>query len=296
MPSARQPAAGLRDRAERHVFEALPELPAVERRLLALLELAEVEIGEAAAELGIDPETARRAAWRARKALRRGRAPLAAGARCERAERLMSDRSFAPLPREDRRWLEIHLARCGRCERHAEALDAAASELREAFTAPPKPAAAPPEAPEPEAPPTPVAARLRVVPPTALAEPAPDLPAPEPGRPVAFARPRRRPPRRADRGGRARDPRAARRRGLRHLAALAGQRADRPVGAAGCARRASRAAQRAVGRTGTSSESIAARAAAAQAAPSTGSASSSTYGTSLRSHILRTTASPPPCS
>src|SRR5438067_2102730 len=40
MPSAPEPVPALRDRAERHVFAALPELPAVERRLLALLEPA----------------------------------------------------------------------------------------------------------------------------------------------------------------------------------------------------------------------------------------------------------------
>jgi hypothetical protein len=158
MPSARQPAAALADRAERHVFERLGDLPAIERRVLALLELAGAGVAAAAADLGIEEEAVRAAATRARKALRRSRAPLAGGARCERAEGLHSHRLDAPLDRHARKWLDIHLARCPRCEEHASLLSEAVAELRESFA--------------PEPPETPVVhkanegtARLRVVPP-----------------------------------------------------------------------------------------------------------------------------------
>src|SRR3954451_10835394 len=91
MPDAAHPAA-LRDRAERHVFTALGDLPAVERRVLALLELADAGRTAAARDTGLDEEGVRGAAARARKALRRARAPLAAGGRCQHAELLLSDR------------------------------------------------------------------------------------------------------------------------------------------------------------------------------------------------------------
>src|ERR687889_2264168 len=129
MPSASQHASALRDRAERHVFALLPELPAVERRVLALLELADADRAAAARDTGLEPTALRFAAKRARKALRRTRAPFSAGARCERAELLASDRIDAPLARQDRRWLEIHLARCPRCEEHVGLLDEAREEL-----------------------------------------------------------------------------------------------------------------------------------------------------------------------
>src|SRR4051794_41982148 len=85
MPTARRPVATPRDRAERHVFERVPELGAVERRVLALLELCEVERDAVGAEVGIDEEALRVAVARGRKALRRSLAPLPAGARGERA-------------------------------------------------------------------------------------------------------------------------------------------------------------------------------------------------------------------
>lgn len=169
MPSASQPAPALRDRAERHVFALLPELGAVERRVLALLELTEAGRAAAAADTGLDETALRFAAKRARKALRRGSAPLSAGARCERAELLLSDRLDAPLARQERKWLEIHQARCPRCAEHATRLATAREELRASFVAepPPAPAPAPPPAPAPRA-------KLRIVP---EPEPAPD-PAP----------------------------------------------------------------------------------------------------------------------
>jgi hypothetical protein len=176
MPSAPQPASALRDRAERHVFAVLPQLPAIERRVLALLELAGEDRSAVAHDTGLEDVALRLAAQRARKALRRTRAPLPAGARCERAELLASDRSDGPLGREDRKWLEIHLARCPRCASHLALLDAARADLRATFAAePPKalaPAPAPPaiEAPDDRA-------RLRVVPPP------PEPPPPEPPSP-----------------------------------------------------------------------------------------------------------------
>jgi hypothetical protein len=165
MPSARQPAAALRDRAERHVFDRLPELPAVERRVLALVELAGIDRADAGRELGIEGEALAVALAAARKALRRTRAALAAGARCEQGERLLSDRLDVGLDRPDRKWLEIHLARCPRCIEHEQLLGEARVELRAAFEAAP-PALSP--APETRAP---GVARLRVVP-AAEAEPA----------------------------------------------------------------------------------------------------------------------------
>lgn len=159
MPSAGQPASALRDRAERHVFTALPELPAVERRVLALLDLAGADRAAAATETGLEDTALRFAAKRARKALRREAAPLSAGARCERAELLLSDRLDAPLRRDDRRWLEIHLSRCPRCAEHETLLAAARLALREAFEAAPSS----PKEDKPVAPAEPVG-RLRVVP------------------------------------------------------------------------------------------------------------------------------------
>lgn len=176
MPSARQPAPALRDRAERHVFAALPELPAIERRVLALLELAGAERAAAGAEVGLEDEPLRLAAQRARKTLRRTLAPLAAGGRCERAELLHSDRLDAPLSRADRRWLEIHLARCPRCAEHVALLGRARAALRESFAVQPAPADAPPVAAETSAADE---RRLRAVPPPPAATPTPPEP---PGR------------------------------------------------------------------------------------------------------------------
>src|SRR3954471_15122576 len=134
MPTARRPVATPRDRAERHVFERVPELGAVERRVLALLELCEVERDAVGAEVGIDEEALRVAVARGRKALRRSLAPLPAGgrgggARCERAELLLA----GVTGRAERKWLDIHLARCPRCVEHVALLEQALGELRASF-------------------------------------------------------------------------------------------------------------------------------------------------------------------
>jgi hypothetical protein len=167
MPPLPQPAAALRDRAERHVFALLPELSGVQRRALALLELAGADREVAARDTGLDPEALGIAAAGARRALRRTRAPLAGGGRCERAEILVSDRLDQPLDgdrpqaRHERKWLEIHLARCPRCIEHERLLGEARTELRAGFVVEP-PKLLPP-VPEPRA--LEAGVHLRVVPP-----------------------------------------------------------------------------------------------------------------------------------
>src|SRR3954453_15774437 len=165
MPNAPRPVATPRDRAERHVFERVPELGAVERRVLALLELCEFDLPAVAGDVGLAGAELELAVARGRKALRRTVGPLASGARCDRAELLM-----AGVPgRAERKWLDIHLARCPRCEEHLAMLEQALTALRVSFAAQPPMLPAAPE---------PVAAleggegagRLRLVPPQAPAE------------------------------------------------------------------------------------------------------------------------------
>lgn len=171
MPSVRQPATALRDRAERHVFGLLGDLPAVERRVLALLELADVDRAGAARDAGLDEQALSAAAARARKALRRTRKPLVSGARCDRAEVLLSDRLDIGLDRHARKWLEIHLARCPRCAEHEALLAEAREELRSTFTDTDRPVPLPtPEQQRPEE----ERAKLRVVPPAPEDSPAPE--------------------------------------------------------------------------------------------------------------------------
>jgi hypothetical protein len=173
MPSVRKPANELRDRAERHVFDLVADLPAIERRVLALLELAGADRDAAARDTGLDEDALRTAAASARRALRRTRKPLVSGARCDRAELLISDRLDTTLDRHARKWLEIHVARCPRCEEHETLLAEAREELRTTFLSEPK---ALPPAPEPPALDE-GAAKLRLVPPAPNDIPAP---APEP--------------------------------------------------------------------------------------------------------------------
>src|SRR4051794_4136237 len=107
MPTARRPAATPRDRAERHVFERVPELGAVERRVLALLELCELDRDAVARDVGIEEAELGLVIAHGRKALRRTVGSLASGARCERAEVLLA----STPARAERKWLDIHLAR-----------------------------------------------------------------------------------------------------------------------------------------------------------------------------------------
>src|SRR3954453_23981687 len=144
MPNAPRPVATPRDRAERHVFERVPELGAVERRVLALLELCEFDLPAVAGDVGLAGAELELAVARGRKALRRTVGPLASGARCERAELLL-----AGVPgRAERKWLGIHLARCPRGEAHLAMLARGFGEPRLSFADPPvavrPPAAEPP--------------------------------------------------------------------------------------------------------------------------------------------------------
>src|SRR6476469_9581157 len=143
---AMDPAHG--DRAEQHVFAALPDLDAIPRRGLALT-LAGVPRAGIASELGL------------------ARAELPSAGRCERAERALSDRLDGATSAMDERFLESHLTRCARCRTHELELAAALEELRAEMVAQAKPVGEPPRA------------HLRIVPPRPL------LPAPAPPEPEA---------------------------------------------------------------------------------------------------------------
>jgi hypothetical protein len=175
-------SAAVRDRAERFVFDALPDLDAVPRRALALAVLADVPRAGIASEVGVAGADLSSTLALGRKALRRTRTELGSGGRCERAERALSDGLDGALTALDKRFLDAHLARCSRCRTHEAELSAACEALRAEFAAPEAVAPEPePERPaeEPEAP----RARLRVVPPVPLLPPAPEPPvleAPDP--------------------------------------------------------------------------------------------------------------------
>jgi hypothetical protein len=178
------------DRAERHLFAALPELDAVPRRGLALA-LAGVPRAGIASELGLSGAALSAELAAGRKAVRRTRVELGSGGRCERAERALSDRLDGVLSELDARFLDAHLARCSRCRTHEAELNAALDQLRAGFAEPePEPEAEPPAVeavPEPPAvaagpepppvEPAPPRARLRVVPVPPLLPPAPEPPA-----------------------------------------------------------------------------------------------------------------------
>jgi len=196
------------DRAERHLFAALPELDAVPRRGLALA-LAGVPRAGIASELGLSGAALSAELAAGRKALRRTRVELGSGGRCERAEHAISDRLDGALRELDARFLDAHLARCSRCRTHKSELAAALDDLRagvagaEAEPDPEPPAIeAAPEPPAVEAAPEPPAvqpapprARLRVVPPAPLLPPAPEPPALEaPPEPPALDVPPEPPP------------------------------------------------------------------------------------------------------
>jgi hypothetical protein len=169
------------DRAERHLFAALPQLDAVPRRGLALA-LAGVPRAGIASELGLSGAALSAELAAGRKAVRRTRVELGSGGRCERAERALSDRLDGVMSELDARFLDAHLARCSRCRTHEAELNAALDELRAGFAeVEPEPEAEPPAveaAPEPPAvEPAPPRARLRVVPVPPLLPPAPEPPA-----------------------------------------------------------------------------------------------------------------------
>jgi hypothetical protein len=157
------------DRAEQHVFAALPDLDAVPRRGLALT-LAGVPRAGVASELGLAGAELSAVLAAARKSLRRTRAELQSAGRCERAERVLSDRLDGATAVMDERFLDAHLARCARCRTHDRELTAALEELRAELAAQATPIEEPPRA------------HLRVVPPAPLLPPAP-----EPTQPGAHA-------------------------------------------------------------------------------------------------------------
>jgi len=153
------------DGAEQHVFAALPGLDAIPRRGLALT-LAGVPRAGIASELGLAGAELSAVLATARKSLRRTRAELPSGGRCERAERALSDRLDGATSAMDERFLEAHLTRCARCRTHELELTAALDELRAELVAQAKPVGEPPRA------------HLRIVPRPLL--PAPAQPKPEP--------------------------------------------------------------------------------------------------------------------
>jgi hypothetical protein len=165
MDPARSAAA--RDRAERHVYEAVPDLGAVQRRALALAALAEVPRAGVASEIGLSGAELSAALADARKALRRTRTQLASGGRCERAERALSDRLDGVLAPMEERFLGAHLRRCARCREHERELAAAVEALRAGFAAPRT---------EGTLPAVRERAQLRVVPPAPQLPPAPAEP------------------------------------------------------------------------------------------------------------------------
>jgi len=154
------------DRAEQHVFAALPDLAAIPRRGLALT-LSGVPRAGVASELGLAGAELSAVLATARKALRRTRAQLPSGGRCERAELVLSDRLDGAASAMDERFLDAHLARCARCRTHEHELSTALEELCVELVAEAKPVEEPSRA------------HLRVVPARPLLpEPAP--PEPEP--------------------------------------------------------------------------------------------------------------------
>src|SRR6478609_8548352 len=117
------------DGAEQHVFAALPDLDAIPRRGLALT-LAGVPRAGVASELGLAGAELSEVLAAARKSLRRTRAELPSGGRCERAERVLSDQLDGATVPMDERFLTAHLGRCTRCRSHAAELEAATEALR----------------------------------------------------------------------------------------------------------------------------------------------------------------------
>jgi hypothetical protein len=167
------------DRTERATFAALPDLGAVPRRGLALA-LAGMPRTGIASELGLGGAELSAELAAGRKALRRTRAGLPSGGRCERAERALSDRLDGASAAMDERFLDAHLTRCARCRTHESELAAAVAQLRAHMTEPPALERAP------------ARARLRVVPPAPLLPPAPEpvaLSAPEPPAEIATPEP-----------------------------------------------------------------------------------------------------------
>lgn len=96
-----------------------PELP---RAALALVDLADRSLEDAAGDLAIGKPELRAALTTARTSLRRARRALAGGGRCLRARRLLSDSLDEGLGETESALLRAHLANCLRCPEHEELL------------------------------------------------------------------------------------------------------------------------------------------------------------------------------
>lgn len=108
--------------AIREVAAALPGLPPVEARALALTALAEQPRADVAVALGIEEAELGAVLARARKELRRTVAVLGGSGWCERAEELISDRLDGALAEADIGRLDVHLRNCPRCVEHERRL------------------------------------------------------------------------------------------------------------------------------------------------------------------------------
>ena len=128
--------------ARTYVGARLPQLDAEAVDALALVELSQVERGQAARELGLSDEQMGAALARGRKALRRSGHALAGSGWCERAERMISDRFDGELASPARERLSAHLRNCPRCVEHELRLTQALDALVDGMPAPAKRAAA----------------------------------------------------------------------------------------------------------------------------------------------------------
>src|SRR5689334_4507225 len=151
-----------------HVIDALPDLSEDAARALSLIEIAGRTRDRAVEEMQVSADVLAELLYSARKALRRSMFPLSASGWCERAERLLSDRTDGVLLPPGPARLDVHLRNCERCVDHERRLSQAREKLvREFIDAHPHTAGAgPAERP---------AATLRVVEPV-VAEPAYDGP------------------------------------------------------------------------------------------------------------------------
>lgn len=111
------PAAAIRE-----VAAALPGLPALEVRALALVALADRPRPQVAGLLGIEERELGGLLAVARKELRQTITPLGGSGWCERAEGLISDRLDGVVGERDARRLDVHLRNCPRCVEHERRL------------------------------------------------------------------------------------------------------------------------------------------------------------------------------
>jgi hypothetical protein len=137
------PAAAIRE-----VAAALPGLPALEVRALALVALADRPRPQVAGLLGIEERELGGLLAAARKELRQTITPLGGSGWCERAEGLISDRLDGVVGERDARRLDVHLRNCPRCVEHERRLVQATDALLAGvapLSARPGPVAAPTE-------------------------------------------------------------------------------------------------------------------------------------------------------